>query len=65
MATTSAAVALETGSVEDKLADSSDTIEAVYSVPFAAHATMEPMSCLADVSDGGCTLWGVIIESGV
>ncbi len=32
-------------------------IEAVYEVPYLAHATMEPMNCTADVSSDGVTLW--------
>ena len=32
-------------------------IEAVYELPFLAHATMEPMNCTADVRAGGATIW--------
>ncbi len=32
-------------------------IDADYSVPFQAHATMEPMNCTAHVHDGGCEIW--------
>ena len=35
----------------------SDTLEAVYDVPFVAHATMEPMNCVADVRADSCTVW--------
>jgi isoquinoline 1-oxidoreductase beta subunit len=31
--------------------------EAVYEVPFLAHATMEPMNCVADVRGGRCEVW--------
>jgi len=31
--------------------------EAVYDVPFLAHATMEPMNATAWVKDGGVTIW--------
>lgn len=33
------------------------TIEAVYEVPYLAHAPMEPMNCTAHVHAGGVTLW--------
>jgi isoquinoline 1-oxidoreductase beta subunit len=32
-------------------------IEAVYELPFVAHAPMEPLSCIADVRPGRCELW--------
>jgi isoquinoline 1-oxidoreductase subunit beta len=33
------------------------TIEATYEVPFLAHASMEPMDCVADVRDGKAEIW--------
>jgi isoquinoline 1-oxidoreductase subunit beta len=33
------------------------TLEAVYQVPYLAHATMEPMNCTAHVRPDGVTLW--------
>jgi len=32
-------------------------LEFTYDVPYLAHATMEPMCCVASVRDGGCELW--------
>ncbi len=32
-------------------------IEAVYQIPYLAHATMEPMACVADVRADGCDVW--------
>jgi isoquinoline 1-oxidoreductase beta subunit len=34
-----------------------DLIDAVYEIPFEAHATMEPMNCTAHVHDGICEVW--------
>jgi isoquinoline 1-oxidoreductase beta subunit len=33
------------------------TLQATYEAPFQAHATMEPMCCVADVRDGSCDIW--------
>jgi isoquinoline 1-oxidoreductase beta subunit len=32
-------------------------IDAVYELPFLAHATMEPMNCTVDLRPDGCELW--------
>ena len=32
-------------------------IDAVYELPYLAHATMEPMDCIADVKNGKAELW--------
>ncbi len=36
--------------------DHKKTVKAVYQMPFLAHATMEPMSCMAWVHDGICEI---------
>ena len=33
------------------------TIEAVYQVPYLAHAPMEPLNCVAHVHEDGCDIW--------
>jgi isoquinoline 1-oxidoreductase beta subunit len=35
----------------------STQLEAIYQVPYYAHATMEPMNCVADVRLDRCELW--------
>lgn len=34
-----------------------DSIEALYEMPYEAHATMEPMNCTAHVHDDICEIW--------
>ena len=47
------------GDVDTAFADApaDNVIEAVYQVPFLAHATMEPMNATAQFKDGALTLW--------
>jgi isoquinoline 1-oxidoreductase subunit beta len=45
------------GDFEKAHAAAAEKIEAVYEVPFLAHATMEPMNCTAHFHDGECELW--------
>ena len=39
------------------LKKSGRTIEAVYQLPYLAHANMEPMNCTAYVRSGACEIW--------
>lgn len=50
-------VAEQIGDVNAALAWASTKIEAVYQVPFLAHATMEPMNCTVHVRPDGCEVW--------
>jgi isoquinoline 1-oxidoreductase beta subunit len=34
-----------------------DRFDAVYELPFLAHATMEPLNCTAHVTPSGCEVW--------
>lgn len=45
------------GDVEKALKGAAKKLEAVYEVPYQAHATMEPMSCTAEVRSDGADLW--------
>jgi len=49
--------AREDGEVEVALSGSGTKVAAEYSLPYLAHATMEPMNCTALVADGRCTVW--------
>jgi isoquinoline 1-oxidoreductase beta subunit len=40
-----------------QLGRDSNLMDAVYEIPFEAHATMEPMNCTAHVHDGMCEVW--------
>jgi len=45
------------GDVERALQTAAKKIEAVYEVPYLAHACMEPMNCTAHVRKDGCEVW--------
>lgn len=45
------------GDVPGALAGASTKLEAVYEVPFLAHAPMEPMNCTAHVTGERCEIW--------
>lgn len=45
------------GDPDKALAASAKVLSATFEVPFLAHATMEPMSCVARVSGGRAEIW--------
>src|SRR5262249_14167508 len=51
------AVAQNIGDVGSAMARAVTKVEAIYQVPFLAHATMEPMNCTAHVRKDGCEVW--------
>src|SRR5207247_4857763 len=53
----SGAVAQNIGNVDAAMASAVIKIEAIYQVPFLAHATMEPMNCAVHVRKDGCEVW--------
>jgi len=52
-----AAVARNDGDVAKPAPKDGRTVEAVYELPFLAHATMEPMNCTVDLRADGCDLY--------
>ncbi len=53
----SGAVAQNIGDADKAMASAVTKVEAIYQVPFLAHATMEPMNCTAHVRKDGCEVW--------
>jgi isoquinoline 1-oxidoreductase subunit beta len=51
------AVAQNVGDTDTALAGAASKVEAIYEVPFLAHATMEPMNCTVHVRKDGCEVW--------
>jgi isoquinoline 1-oxidoreductase beta subunit len=50
-------VARKTGDVAGALASAASKVEAVYQLPFLAHATMEPANCTVHVRPDRCEVW--------
>ena len=50
-------VQVHAGDVAQALDGAAKKVEAVYEVPFLAHACMEPMNCTANVREGGVEIW--------
>ena len=51
------AVARQDGDVASAMASAATRVEAVYQLPFLAHATMEPVNCTVHVRPDGCDVW--------
>lgn len=45
------------GHVRHALKNAARVLEAVYRTPYLAHATLEPMNCVAEVRAEGCDIW--------
>jgi isoquinoline 1-oxidoreductase beta subunit len=45
------------GDVEQTLERAPTKVDALYQIPFQAHATMEPMNCTAHVTQESCEIW--------
>jgi isoquinoline 1-oxidoreductase beta subunit len=50
-------IARDEGNVARALGRAPRLVDALYETPYLAHATMEPMNCVADVRADGCDIW--------
>ena len=48
------------GSPESVFQKAEKKFTAVYETPYESHSCMEPLSCIADVKDNSCEIWGPI-----
>jgi isoquinoline 1-oxidoreductase beta subunit len=57
MAATPGVLARKDGDPELAYAHSAKKLTAEYSVPYLAHAAMEPLNCTVDLREDGCDIW--------
>jgi isoquinoline 1-oxidoreductase subunit beta len=50
-------IAQNIGDADNAMAGAATKVEAMYEVPFLAHATMEPMNCTVHFRGGECEIW--------
>jgi isoquinoline 1-oxidoreductase subunit beta len=53
----SGAVARDVGDAAQEITNSARKLEAIYQMPFLAHATMEPMNCTVNLRPDSCEIW--------
>lgn len=49
--------AFKAGNVQAALKSAAHTFEAQYEFPYLAHASMEPLNCVVQVTESGCEMW--------
>lgn len=54
---TDGAVAASRGDAHATLKRAAQVVEAEFEFPFLAHAAMEPLNAVVQISDGGCEIW--------
>ncbi|BDV44147.1 aldehyde oxidase [Geotalea uraniireducens] len=65
MAKKPGAVAASRGDADATLEKAEKRLEAVYTLPYLAHAPMEPLNCVASVRPDGCDIWvGTQMQTG-
>ena len=50
-------VAQNVGDADKAMAGATTRVDAIYQVPFLAHAALEPMNCTVHVREDGCDVW--------
>jgi isoquinoline 1-oxidoreductase beta subunit len=65
LAATPGKVVHNQGDVTAALKRAARVIEATYQVPFLAHAAMEPLDCIAQLSADGCEIWNGVQQQSV
>ena len=50
-------IALDEGGARETIGKDSKRVEAIYDLPFLAHATMEPINTIVHVRADGCDIW--------
>jgi isoquinoline 1-oxidoreductase beta subunit len=51
------------GDARAQLAKAATVVERVYTVPYLAHAAMEPVGCVAQMKDGKLLVWGAFQDA--
>src|SRR5216117_99707 len=54
---TTGVAARHEGDAAAAMAGAAQTVEAIYELPFLAHATMEPVNCTVHIRPDGCDIW--------
>ncbi len=57
LAATPGLTARKEGDVNAAFASAARTLEAAYEFPYLAHACMEPMNCVVQLTPGACEIW--------
>ncbi|WP_417329289.1 molybdopterin cofactor-binding domain-containing protein [Halomonas cupida] len=57
LAESAGTVAEQRGDADAALAETEHTLEAAYDLPYLAHAAMEPLNCVIQLSEEGCEVW--------
>lgn len=57
LATKPGTIVADVGKAEEALASAKTKLEAVYELPYLAHAPMEPLNCTAKIDGDRCEIW--------